>query len=230
MDELPGKGWIATAVAAALLCLAPAPGAPAPARRPGKRPGKVVRVERPRLIAQAAIRICPVPFPDRSKGTCYGGAPEIGDSATLFDFEGNYLGALRVLAVEPSDTDSCQSGSIFDFTYELAAPAAPAPPSRIPYALGVFGMKIDPARSRLVTGDRSRLPVPEGAGKAQPWMGLDQDGDDSVDMVVTAFECKDVTPPPGAGSKAAETYCLDYWQGKKGSFTQTRRDLLYTCL
>lgn len=226
MGDHPGKGWIAAAVAATLICLAPAPGAPTPA----KRPGKVVRVERPRLATRPAVRICPVPFPDRSKGTCYGGAPAIGDSAALFDFEGNYLGGLRVLSVEPSDTDSCQTGSIFDFTYDLGAAAAAALPSRIPYALAVFGMEIDPARSRLITADRTKLPVPEGAGKAQPWMGLDQDGDDSVDMVVTAFECKDVTPPPGAGSKAAETYCLDYWQGKKGSFTQTRRDLLYTCL
>jgi hypothetical protein len=228
MGEHPGKGRnsaVAAAVAAALVCLTPATGLSGP----GKRTGKVVRVERPRLAAQAAVRICPVPFPDRSKGTCYGGAPAIGDSAALFDFEGNYLGQLRVLSVEPSDSDTCQSGSIFDFTYELGAPAAPAPPSRIPYALSVFGADIDPARSRLVTTDRAKLPVPEGAGKAQPWMGLDQNGDDSVDLVVTAFECKDVAPPPGMG-KAAETFCLDYWLGKDGTFTQVRRDLLHTCL
>jgi hypothetical protein len=226
MGEHPGKGRIAAAVAAALVCLAPAPGTPAPA----KRPGKVVRVERPRLVSRAAVRICPVPFPDRSKGTCYGGAPEIGDSAALFDFEGNYQGELRVLSVEPSDTDSCQTGSIFDFTYELGTAAAPAPPSRVPYALAVFGMQLDPAKARLVTSEKARLPVPEGAGTAQPWMGLDQDGDDSVDMVVTAFECKDVAPPAGTGSRRVEAFCLDYWLGKNGIFTRARRDLLYTCL
>jgi hypothetical protein len=124
-----------------------------------------------------------------------------------------------------------QTGSIFDFTYEIRSPAPAAPNSRIPYALSVFGMDIDPARSRLVTADKAKLPVPDNAGKAQPWMGLDQDGDDEVDMVVTAFECKtEAPPPPSASSKASETFCLDYWLGNRSSWTRARRDVLYTCM
>ncbi|HWM85563.1 MAG TPA: hypothetical protein VNO33_06990, partial [Kofleriaceae bacterium] len=42
-----------------------------------RRPGKVVRVERPRVRAAERVRVCPLTTPDGRRMTCFGGtAPE----------------------------------------------------------------------------------------------------------------------------------------------------------
>lgn len=199
-----------------------------PAKSPaGKRAGKVVRVERPRVVQKTELRFCPMQLGDGKTGTCYGGAPAPGDHAMLFDFEQNFLGELVVQTIEPSQSDLCGTGSAMDFTYELM-PAAAGSSKQIPFGVAIFGVDMEPHKAELVT-EHDRLPTPPGGSRAQPWMGLDSDGDGALELLVTAFECTDIAPPPSVAGKSSEAFCLDYWLSSAQGFTQVRRDFIHTC-
>jgi hypothetical protein len=193
-----------------------------------KRAGKVVRVERARARPAVGLRICPLPYSESSQGTCMGGEPRAGDTGALFDFEGDYLGKIRVTYVVSSQRDDlCAAESAFDFTYELVDMRKAA--GAVTFAVAVFGVEVDPAKARLIT-DSGKLVAPDGNPAAQPWLGMDGDGDDSADIMVTAFECRSEAPlPPVAPGVSVDVLCLEYWRSGAGRWNKVRRDYLYSC-
>lgn len=195
-------------------------------RRPKLSPrGNVVRVARERQKATAKPRICNVPFD--GQGTCFGNAPAIGDRATLFDYESNYLGELRIVGVTPSQLDTCGSGSIHDFRYEVGGGSRAAP---VPAALAVFGMELDAKRSRIIT-DMSKLPTLVDTLGAQPVLGIDRDGDGSMELILAVRDCRDVAPPPSAGNASRRTFCIEYWmEGAGERFSRAHQEHFHACL
>ena len=195
-----------------------------------RRGGKVVRVERARVVRRAPVLFCPMPFTDKNRGVCYGRAPAVGDKALMFDYEQHYIGQLRVTSVGPSQNDPCDSGTAFDFTYELTDKVDAAFKRGMLFSIATFGLDLDSRRAQLIT-DNGQLPNPGQSSRAQPWMGLDRDGDSIADVVVTAFECTDVAPAPPArvATGHKQTFCLDYWLSDLGKYQKLRRDYVYTC-
>jgi len=172
-----------------------------------------------------------MPFAEKQGGVCYGSRPTVGSHGVMFDFEQNYLGRFRVTAVTRGQTDSCGSGSAFDFSYEYSEKVAGFQQRSVLFAIAAFGLELDGEKAHIIP-DGTRLPNPAGDRRSQPWMGLDRDGDGMPDLVVTAFECADLAPPPPPGSIGShkQTYCLDYWLGDdRGGFRMLRRDLVYSC-
>lgn len=209
-----------------------APGTAKPAgRRAERRPklsprGKVVRIERQRQQAVTKPRICNVPFD--GQGTCFGDAPTLGDRASLFDYESNYLGELRVTTVTPSQLDTCGSGSIHDFRFELSGSVHSGPPAA---ALAIFGMDLDARRSKIVA-DMSKLPTTVDTSGAQPVLGVDRDGDGSMELMLAVRDCRDLAPPPLSGSASARrTFCLEYWmEGAGDRFSRVHQEFFHACM
>lgn len=196
-----------------------------------RRPGKVVRVERPQLIKRSPIMICPMPYAEKQGGVCYGTAPAVGSSAVMFDFDQNYLGRFRVTSVTRGQTDTCGSGSAFDFSYEYIHKVDGFDQRSVLFAIAAFGLEIDARKAKIIP-DGTHLPNPAGDRRMQPWMGMDRDGDGMPDLVVTAFECTELAPPPPSGITGLHklTYCLDYWlDDDRGGFRRLRRDHVYAC-
>ena len=191
-----------------------------------RRRGEIVRVERSRTPSQNLIRLCPTPTGDGQLGTCYGTAPRRGEHALLFDYDENYLGSLVVESSESSGKNQCHHNTVFDYTFRATIQSATG--QNVPFAVAVFGMKLNTQVARLITGppDQSGF-QPE---KAKPWMGVDEDGDGIAEMVVTAYDCSDEeTPPVAQGGQNYETYCLDYWQQEGANWRKLQRDIFYTC-
>lgn len=191
-----------------------------------RRKGQVVRVERARAAARDRIRLCPTPLGDRYEGSCYGSPPRPGERAHVFDYEENYLGVLVVESAASSTKNQCHHDTIFDFSYRIPGQARGG--QAVPFGIAVFGMELDTRRARLETSppDDPKF-TPE---KAKPWMGLDTDGNDEADLVVTAFDCSDiVAPPPPSAGQSYDTYCLDYWLKQDGRWSKIHRDTFHTC-
>lgn len=65
---------------------------------------------------------------------------------------------------------------------------------------------------------------------AQTRLALDRDGDDTADVLITAYECRGEAPPPaGITGSISKIFCLDYWFAASGSWSRIRRDYYYIC-
>lgn len=197
-----------------------------PAWAQPRRKGKVVRVERSRTKDRNPVRICPTPTGAGQSGTCYGTPPQRGERAYLFDYDENYLGTLTVETAQAKSGNKCHQGTVFEFTHQVQL--ARAGQGAVPFAVAVFGMELDTQKARVITNppDSSAF-QPE---KANPWMGVDFDGDGNSEMVVTAYDCSDEeTPPAPSGGQSYESYCLDYWHRDGARWQKGHRDIFYTC-
>jgi hypothetical protein len=219
-------------VGAAVLC-ALAPGLEQAAAEP-VRAGRVVRVERPRVVAAPSIRICVAMSyaGDPIKLICFGANPPApGETALLFDFDG-YRGRAEAVDAEPSTNDPCSSGALHDVTVKLVDPAPRPPGSHSYYGFGIFGVKVDEAQARLVT-DQALMSAPSGNPREVPWVAVDRNGDGAVDLLSTYYDCDDdpaVPPPPRLGSSApASVQCVDTWVRERGRWSRARTDYYYTC-
>ena len=224
---LPWLPWLACWVVAAVAWPADA----GPARGTAvRRPGKVVRVERPRVRAAERVRVCPLTNPDGRRMTCFGGtAPEPGTRFALVDDVGLRGHGLAV-ASQPSGQDYCKIGSAHEveLTYEEPHGLDPRPTNAFPFTLAVQGVLLEDG-ARVMMDQQLR---PSGREVEQVWMAVDRDGDGDADLAVTAFECSaEVRDLPIAPSgQRVSPYCLDYWLRDEIEWTKAERYVFFNCL
>ncbi|MBA3541413.1 MAG: hypothetical protein H0T79_17505 [Deltaproteobacteria bacterium] len=134
-------------------------------------PGKIVRVERPR-ISRASPVFCPVVSDDTA--VCVGPEPRKADTIIVLD-ETAPVAELRIEEITPA-TPGCTS--LWNVRTTLLWG------SLTRRGTGVSGMPI--ARAGHVI-QASELPSSPGAGTIA--VGIDADGDDQADLLVTRDEC-----------------------------------------
>lgn len=205
----------------------PAQAAPGKA---GRRSGKVVRVERPRLRAAERVRVCPLTNPDGRRMTCFGGpAPEPGTRFSLIDDIG-VRGHGVAVQTQPSGQDYCKIGSAHEveLTYEEPNGLDPRPTSGFPFTLAVQGVQLEDG-ARVMMDQQLR---PSGREAEQVWMAVDRDGDGDADLAVTAFECSDQVRdlPIAPSGQRVSPYCLDYWLRDEIEWTRAERYVFFNCL
>jgi hypothetical protein len=201
-----------------------------PADAAPRRPGKVVRVERPRRHSAERIRVCPLTSPESQRMTCFGGpAPEPGTRFALVD-EVGLRGHGVALRAQPYGQEQCKFGSAHEveLTYEEPHGLDPRPQSGFPFTLAVQGVSLEQG-ARLVMDQQLR---PSGREAEQVWMAVDRDGDGDADLAVTAFECsaevRDLPIAP-AGQRLS-TYCIDYWMREVVEWSRVERYVFFNCL
>lgn len=200
-----------------------------PAEAAPRRPGRVVRVERPRLAAPDPVHLCMVANPGESRMTCYGkAAPEPGSRFALID-ESGLRGRVVVKEATRSSVDACQLGTAHDVVIEAEDGAMPTAPSAASYYIvAVRGVQVN-ERGRLLRD----LPLrpPSGRSTENVWTIIDRDGDGEADMLGTAFDCSSEVadlPAPRAGQRL-DTVCIDYWSRDAADWTQVGRDIFFNC-
>ncbi len=203
--------------------------AAAAAAQPIRR-GKISVLERPRVSPRAALRFCPITEPDTWRGTCYGGAPRVGDEVQLYNEQG-YRGRGELVAVEASVQDTCGSESAWDVDYRAIETKGRIDPYTFGLTIAVFGMdQSSRGRGHFVPSPYT-LSSPSGNPDEKAWLAFDADGDGTADVLVTAYQCSR-TPPPRIGSKAAggavSPYCLDYWV-RESRWRKVRSDVYFSC-
>jgi hypothetical protein len=202
----------APAVSVALLALMMAPGTEA-------RPGRVVRVERPRALARTAPRLCQL-APRELRGQCFGRPPAVGEPAAVIDDSG-VVAQLRVATVRET-RDPCGNVGLWDVSYELVRGDPASRPSYL--MLAVFDLPLGP-RAHLLTTP-SDVAVPGGPAWAQTWSALDLDGDSDADFALVGYTCdRDGTPQP----TARDAFCAEYWLSDAGTWTRLRVDVTAVC-
>jgi hypothetical protein len=205
------------ALAAALVSVA----VPAAAK---PRPGRIVRVERPRTGTKGALRMCQYNNHDTS-AICFGLAPQAGEIGTVLrtrDSSGvAILGRVRVKRVEAtnpgqSGPSTCSTGM---WRAELEV---------------VQDLTTDPYGSWLVfdagLGPGAQLvdAPPELPGKhdnEQAAMTIDRDGDGTPEAMVTWY------PEDGDNAASASPrYLADYWEGGPARWHRVRQDRIAWCM
>ena len=211
---------------AALLCLllalAPAV-APADAA-PRRRPGKVVRIERPRRVAVDPVHLCQVTSTEEGRMTCYGQEPAVGSTVRFLDETGVRGGGV-VRAVGPSAVmDTCQTGTAHDVTVDLDGPSSG--PRFSFFALQGVSLA---EGARIMLG--VTIPALPRRDQERLWAAVDRDGDTAPDMAITASECAsevDVQALSPDGRRVT-AYCLDYWMDDGHGYARAGRDIIYQC-
>jgi hypothetical protein len=205
-----------------LVVLAAAPADAAPRRRAGR----VVRIERSRVIEPDPVRMCMVISLEEGKITCYGQTPPPAGARLALVSDGGLRGTATVRASSPSSYDVCRLGSAHDVTVDLdGTPAQSSPASLIVAVQGV------------TLGDGARLlltPQVASPGRRddQVWTGVDRDGDTTPDMLTTVGECSaEIHPlPVPSGGQRVQPLCIDYWLDERGGWSRAGRDIFYQCL
>jgi hypothetical protein len=187
---------VASAVVAVGLVLAAAAEA-----RP--RPGKVVRVDRPRASSRGAPRLCQL-APRELRGQCFGRAPAIGEIAAVLD-ESGVLAHLRVVSAQES-RDPCGNVSLWDVSYER--------------------LRGDPAARQSYLTLATELAAPGGPAWAQTWSAIDLDGDRGADFALVGYTC-DASGAPQPGARDA--FCAEYWFRDGGAWSRQRVDVTPVC-
>lgn len=193
------------------------------------RDGKVVRVERPRAFARQALRMCHMETAQIGQGTCYGGIPEVGDEAEVYDNAG-YQGRIRITEVKEISGDLCSgdSGGEIFFEYLEGKGVINYNVQR----LAVFGAGADRALTRAMDAYGGVKP-PTGNSRDQPFMVLDRNGDGREDLMSTVYECPSIAPPnpyqPTATTSYNMVWCVDYWRRDSSQWEMLRQDYYYSC-
>jgi hypothetical protein len=205
-----------------LLALLPAAASPADAA-PRRRPGRVVRIERPRHVDADPIHLCMVAGMEDGKLICYGQEPLLGSTLRLVSV-GGVRGTGAVRSVAPSTMmETCHTGTAHDVVLEMTSTLPGASPAV--YALQGVAMSNE-ARVMpdvQVTG----LPL---RGQERPFVVLDRDGDAAADMAITAGECPaDAQLEPVAPERRVTAFCIDYWLDDGRGYARAARDIIYQC-
>jgi hypothetical protein len=222
-----GLCWLLAAAATWPAHAGPARGAPPAASR---RPGKVVRIERPRVRAGERVRVCPLTNPDGRRMTCFGGPPpEPGTRFALVD-EIGLRGHGVAVQSQPSGQDYCRIGSAHEveLAYEEPQGLEPRPTSGFSITLAVQGLTMSDG-ARVLMDQQLR---PSRREVEQVWMAVDRDGDGDADLAVTAFECSEQIRdlPIARSGQRVSPYCLDYWVRDDVEWIKVERYVFFNCL
>lgn len=197
-----------------------------PAEAAPRRPGRVVRVERPRRAAPDPVHLCMV---GEGRMTCYGKkAPAAGQRFAVID-ESGLRGRVVVKESTRSTVDACQLGTAHDVVIEGEEGALPGTPqSSSAYVVAVRGVEVG-EHGRLLRDVPLR--APSGRSTENVWTVIDRDGDGEADLLGTAYDCSSEMqdlPPARAGQKL-DTVCIDYWSRDAAEWTQVGRDIFFNC-
>jgi hypothetical protein len=183
------------------------------------RPGKVVRVDRPRAAGRRAPRLCQL-APRELRGQCFGKAPAVGEVAAVLD-ESGVLAHVRVLSAQET-RDPCGNVSLWEVAYERLRGDPGGRTSHL--ALAVFDLALGP-RARVVPNP-GELAAPGGPAWAQTWSAIDLDGDAAADFALVGYTC-DASGAPRPGGRDA--FCAEYWFRDGGVWARQRVDVTPVC-
>lgn len=218
-------GAVAAGGAAALaLALPGARGAPGPERRPGR----VVRIERPRLRPATPIRFCIIMSPGEAEMVCYGRAPPAqGSRFAVVDDSGMRGHVIARESARAPGHDGCELGTAHAVTLEVVD--AELGSSSYFWQVAVQGVAIEPDGRLLPPEPQVRSP--SGRDGEQVWARLDRDGDGEADVLGTAHDCtgevRDL--PPAPSGQRVVPLCLDTWLRDQLEWTMVGRDVFLQC-
>jgi hypothetical protein len=206
--------WVLAAVIAVI----------APPVEAGPRPGRIVRVERPRSGARGVPRICQL-NPGDNSASCFGLPPVVGEIANVVSNDG-IVGSVRVTKVEEQSSGgglraSCTQG-LWRAETELTLNPDVNLPNGVPYGSWIIFDVTMQTTAKL--GD-APAQLPSGQPGESAAVTLDKDGEAPADFLVTWYPCNNTNP---AGS--AQTYCVDYWFATATQWSKTRQDLVTWCM
>ena len=190
---------------------------------PRRRPGRVVRVERPRHLDPDPIHLCMVASMEEGKLSCWGQEPVLGSTLSLVSPAGLH-GTGIVRAVAPSTMmDTCRTSTAHDVTVDVSAP-----PGGMPAIYALQGVALGDGVRIMPELQIASLPLRD---EERPFVVLDRDGDTVADFATTAGPC-----PPDAETTAvspdgrhASPFCVDYWVDDGRGYARVGRDIIYQC-
>lgn len=200
---------VAASVAAALVLCAAAAASAGP-----RRPGRVVRVQRPPMVLTTAARICSL----FDEGIVSCDRPvQAGEVGQLLDDEAN-LGPATIRDVEPQ-VDACGVVENWKAQIQLLNPTASGEPPN--HGLLVLDYAVDEHAHTLSTSG----PGPRDG--EQVANVVDRDGDGAGDLRVTTFSCDargaiDRNPRP-------THHCTDTWLAVRDRWQRARSDRVPVC-
>jgi hypothetical protein len=196
------------------------------------RSGKVVRIERPRLVSAKRLQICQVATPVGAPGGqsfCIGPKPEGGAEGVWFNVQTEeVIGRIRVDNPSPHPQDTCGLGQWHLVDAQLVESGAAAAPTQGYTAnLAILNLEADPtARMRYGHGS----PSPSGKPHETVIIEIDRDGDGENDMLITDRECEADHPAPGAvAGRVYVTRCYGFWALRSVEWQLVHEDVLHQC-
>lgn len=215
---------------AALLGLAVAWAAAAEARP--LRQGKVVRIERPRLVSKQRLQLCPISGPTGGQAGggnyCLGPKPDSGAEGVWFNAQTEeVIGRIRFDNPQPHPQDTCGLGQLHLLDVELIQSGpAPAPGGGYSAGLAILGLEASPD-ARLRYGSASS---PSGNPDEYVIVQVDRDGDGEDDMVITDRTCDAEHPPPASVARRVfSTRCYGFWVLDGPEWRRVQEDVFHQC-
>jgi hypothetical protein len=209
-----------------ILALAAALAVTAPPADAGPRPGKIVRVERPRTGSRGVPRICQL-NPGDNSASCFGLPPVVGEIANVVGNEG-IVGSVRITKVEEQAASSglrasCTQG-LWRAETELTVNPDLNLPNGVPYGSWIL-LDVQMLASGKLADPPPQLPGGQSGESAA--VTVDKDGDSAADFLVTWYPCNSSS---AAVTGSSQTYCVDYWHAAVSQWTKTRQDLVTWCM
>jgi len=183
----------------------------------GPPSGRVVRIERERVAADAAPLVCDIY--ESLRGLCIGRLPRNGELLTIVD-EARLIAQVTISKVELDPSQRC------DGLWSVAVEVLHGDLSqRSSDRIGVIDGVGDPRGLRKLEASEIGG-SPSGNSEEVPILAIDRNGDRRPDVVVTKYPC-DVNGHP---AQSAPEHCLDVWSRRNtGTFARTSQTNLTAC-
>jgi hypothetical protein len=191
--------------------------------RPGRRRGKVVRVERSRLDGVGTPRLCTNPRPDGG-ASCYGRPPAVGEVGMVVD-ENGVRASVRVQEVKPVH-DQCGNVN----SWEVTTLVRSGDVAQVTMSGAMLFDWAATAKSRTMLPGyygQAQIPIPGGRQHETLMGAIDDDGDDRADLIVTWYSCDslgNVTQYSRGGH-----YCVVHYARDGAGYQQLRIDVVRNC-
>lgn len=193
------------------------------------RSGKVVRIERPRLVSSKRLQLCQVADPAAQTGYagqnwCIGPKPDEAVEGAWFDFQTReVLGRVRILNPRPHPQDLCGLGQVHHIDAEVIESRGPPPTY-----MGIVVVNLEVGYQATMTNDLTTLPG--GAVDEYVRFSLDRDGDGESDFAYTERDCTGTgAPPSSVAGRIMSSTCLSFWVLDGTQWRRIQEDVFHQC-
>ena len=211
----------ARVAAIAAVAIAVIAGGAVAGKKSSRKKGRVVRVERTSAGRNLRPRLCNQVGMDGTI-SCWGMTVEVGEVAAVYD-ETGHKADLRVDTATPS-IDNCQNTVGWTLGTSVVHGQIPQTYSYSMYA--IFDWR-GTEQTRVIINNGQLMP-PAGARAGESVLGgIDDNMDDTADLLVTYYQCDTSGNPAAYGSGA---YCIVYYRHEAGqTYTELRNDIVRSC-
>jgi hypothetical protein len=194
-----------------------------PKKKNPRRKGKVVRVERTRHEGAGLPRLCSQVQPDGQGGgtaSCSGPPVQEGEVGSVVT-ENGQIAVLGVRSVQPM-ADGCGN----TYAWQLTTDVRQGNLDQVTWQTYLlFDWKTN-AQSRTLP-NASMIPAPGGRTGEQIWAGIDDDGDEQPELMISWFTCDAAGQPSPYGQGGAN--CYVYYKREGSAYTELRLDVVKSC-